>query len=78
MTMLVAQIFRGNEDVQVLGCTWYRSSAVYGMQSATASRVQLSVPKVLRVARLFQELPQLKELKLAVPAAVLFAAVRFW
>ena len=45
---------------------------------AGAERPLLSVPNVLLVARLFQALPRLTELKLAAPAAVLFAAIRFW
>ena len=43
-----------------------------------AARQQLWVPNMLLVARLFQALPRLTELKLAVPAAVVFAAIRFW
>ncbi len=41
-------------------------------------RQQLSMPNVLLMARLFQALPRLTELKLAAPAAALFAAIRFW
>ncbi len=41
-------------------------------------RQQLSVNDLLLVARLFQSLSGLKELKLAAPAAVVFAAIRFW
>jgi hypothetical protein len=41
-------------------------------------RQQLWVPNMLLVARLFQALPRLTELKLAAPAAVVFAAIRFW
>ena len=42
------------------------------------ARQQLWVPNMLLVARLFQALPRLTELKLAAPAAVVFAAIRFW
>ncbi len=42
------------------------------------ARQQLWVPNMLLVARLFQALPHLTELKLAAPAAVVFAAIRFW
>lgn len=42
------------------------------------ARQQMWVPKVLLVARLFQALPRLTELRLAAPAAVVFAAIRFW
>lgn len=36
------------------------------------------MPNVLLMARLFQALPRLTEIKLAAPASVLFAAIRFW
>ena len=42
------------------------------------ARQQLWVPNMLLVARLFQALPHLTELKLAAPAAIVFAAIRFW
>lgn len=49
------------------------------MQGATLQgRQQLSVTDVLLVARLFQSLTRLTSLKLAAPAAVVFAAIRFW
>lgn len=50
---------------------WGQGAAVHGRQ-------QLSVPDVLLVARLFQSLSKLTSLKLAAPAAVVFAAIRFW
>jgi hypothetical protein len=55
------------------------SLTVSPLQSgALSGPQQLSVPDVLLVARLFQSLPKLVALKLAAPAAVVFAAIRFW
>lgn len=60
-----------------LNSCWLQMHALPVAAQPTA-RQQLWVPNMLLVARLFQALPRLTELKLAAPAAVVFAAIRFW
>jgi hypothetical protein len=74
---LIAAIFCTNRR---LICCFLRRLQMHALPVAAqpTARQQLWVPNMLLVARLFQALPCLTELKLAAPAAVVFAAIRFW